>query len=509
MWEMELSEGDRPIGYRALVEQFKISAIPHFRWSYVSTKWDRRDVWCEADRLMLCIYPPSYGVKKDPFQHLEFALKHEGVNLTILKKVLEHLGAQKVAEYIKESPTSKYARVIWFLYEGLLDQKLELPDAKQGAYVLILNPEEYYTTEPQRSQRHRVLNNLLGFFEFCPVVRKSSLLQAFSAKKLADKARALTRKYSPEILARAMQYLYTKETLSSWEIERERPDQKRLTQFTALLGKAGQSGPLSKQRLIDLQNQIVDVRFGATTYRDFQNYVGEEPTLQRMVIHYISPRPEDVESLMEGLLNCFDRMVFSGVDPVVIAAVLSFGFVFIHPFEDGNGRLHRFLIHYVLARCGFTPPEVVFPISALMVREMGAYDAALESFSMPLKERIKNFHLSANGEMKVLEETADYYRFMDFTLFAEYLFACIERTIEVDFEQELEFLTSYYQIKKQLREIVDMPDRKIDLFIQCVRQNQGALSAKKRESYFSMLTDSEIGQMEAVIKNLYQFQKPV
>ena len=41
-------------------------------------------------------------------------------------------------------------------------------------------------------------------------------------------------------------------------------------------------------------------------------------------------------------------------DPVVAAAALSFGFVYIHPFEDGNGRIDRWLI-LILMRAGFNP----------------------------------------------------------------------------------------------------------------------------------------------------------
>ena len=43
-------------------------------------------------------------------------------------------------------------------------------------------------------------------------------------------------------------------------------------------------------------------------------------------------------------------------------------FLFIH-FRDGNGRLHRFLIHYALSQCGFTLKEVVFPVSVVILRE--------------------------------------------------------------------------------------------------------------------------------------------
>ncbi len=47
------------------------------------------------------------------------------------------------------------------------------------------------------------------------------------------------------------------------------------------------------------------------------------------------------------------RLHNSSVDPIVAAAAMAFGFVFVHPFEDGYERIHRFLIHHQLAHSGF------------------------------------------------------------------------------------------------------------------------------------------------------------
>jgi Fic family protein len=56
---------------------------------------------------------------------------------------------------------------------------------------------------------------------------------------------------------------------------------------------------------------------------------------------HISARPQDLRSLLGGLIDYADRSVAGGVDPVAAAAALAFGLVYIHPFADGNGRLHR------------------------------------------------------------------------------------------------------------------------------------------------------------------------
>jgi Fic family protein len=71
------------------------------------------------------------------------------------------------------------------------------------------------------------------------------------------------------------------------------------------------------------------------------------------------------------------------------AALISFGFVFIHPFVDGNGRLHRYLIHHVLAKKNFSEQGIIFPVSAAMLNQINDYRICLESFSKPLLEFIE------------------------------------------------------------------------------------------------------------------------
>ena len=114
----------------------------------------------------------------------------------------------------------------------------------------------------------------------------------------------------------------------------------------------------------------------------------------------------------------------SGVDPVLHAACVAFGFVYIHPFTDGNGRLHRCLIHQVLAERRFTPPRMVFPVSSVMLNRIDNYGATLRAHSGPLMQFI-DWRALPNGNVEITNDTSDLYRYYDCTNEAEFLYDCI------------------------------------------------------------------------------------
>jgi hypothetical protein len=192
----------------------------------------------------------------------------------------------------------------------------------------------------------------------------------------------------------------------------------------------------------------------------------------------------------------------SGIHPVVHAALIAYGFVFLHPFEDGNGRIHRFLIHNILARAGYTPEGLMFPVSAAMLKNPLEYDASLEAFSRPLMPLV-DYTLDEVGRMAVQNETATWYRFIDMTAQAEALFKFIEKTIDTELTEELNFLISYDRAKSAIQDIVDMPDRQIDLFIRLCLQNHGRLAGGKRRSHFNMLSDDEVSRLEQAVTIAY------
>ena len=206
---------------------------------------------------------------------------------------------------------------------------------------------------------------------------------------------------------------------------------------------------------------------------------------------------------MEGLTDAHQRMEGREIPAVIHAAAVAYGFVFLHPFEDGNGRIHRFLIHNILARRGFTPEGVMFRVSASMLKNPADYDASLETFSRQLMPLVE-YSLDEEGQMTVYNDMVIWYRYIDMTDQTEALFRFIDQTIETEHSAALEFLANYDRTKKSIREIVDMPDRRIDLFIRFCLQNNGRLSARKQESHFDFLTEVEIASLEQAVQFGYK-----
>ena len=153
---------------------------------------------------------------------------------------------------------------------------------------------------------------------------------------------------------------------------------------------------------------------------------------------------------MEGLKDTAFKTI--GIFPEIRAAIIAFGFVFIHPFEDGNGRLHRFLIHDILVHDGIVPQGLIIPVSAHMLNNKKAV-----------------------GEIEVtsLKEVYGYFRYPDLTDQCIYLAQVIHATLKQDMPEELVFIQRYDEVKKELQRIVDMPDKDISMMIVFLHQNKG------------------------------------
>ncbi len=521
---METPESN-PAGNLWLAERFGVVSMPHWRESRVLAKGARRLV--EKDGRLIEYLPAAQNPGQDVFAHLEFTLRKEGLHLELLRKILPRINSDDVTTYVRSRPTGRYARIIWWLFETFANIRLDLPDVQTGNYVDLLDPGLYVTGPAKRAKRQRVNVNLMGTADFSPMVRKNGL-GALDEAEMRKRCAEIVGEYPPAIFQRAVRYLYAKESKSSHEIERETPDQKRAEKFIGLLEQAWHRDFISKPAMVELQQAIIEPRFANKGWRsekeniiDRQVYVGETmaPGMER--IHFAAPKPEDLDELMIGFLamahNIIDEHItikfrenqtehvnesveMASVPTLVAAAVISFTFDFLHPFSDGNGRIHRFLMHHVLAHNDFGPKGIILPVSAVILNRPREYDQALESFSKPLMERVE-YTLDERQRMTVTNDTADFYRYIDCTELTRITIDFIRETIETELPAELRYLTHYDEIRRKMREIVELPDRIEDLFVKLCRQNGGTLSKRKRElPEFVPLTDEEIDALETVVR---------
>lgn len=133
-----------------------------------------------------------------------------------------------------------------------------------------------------------------------------------------------------------------------------------------------------------------------------------------------------------------------------------------------------------------------------MLDLIDAYRQTLQDHSLPLMGFIK-WIPTADHNVEVLNDTADLYRYFDCTTAAEFLYRCVERTIEVDLPKEIDYLKRHDRAMSRIMEAVEMPDRLAQNFILFVRQNGGTLSARKRDKFFAQLSDVEIRNLEEYV----------
>jgi hypothetical protein len=372
------------VGYGAIIDTFKLPAPMPTRLALISKKHRQysSDKWL--------VFTPRHQPDETLYAHLVFALKYEGVNLLLFKKLFEKLQPGEIEDWIVNEPQSQYSRRIWFLYEWLMQRLLSVPDLKEGNYISLLDEDQQYPSpKSSNSKRHRIKNNLPGNVNFCPLIHKTTRIEKYIAGNLSDKTNTIIRGVHKDILLRTSAFLLLKDSKASFTIEGEDPTQNRAIRWGKAIGQAG-SRPLSKEELLRLQQIVIDdSRFIKMGYRTEGGFIGEhDRNTGEPIPEHISARWEDIETLMSGMLEADRQMEAVSFHPVLIAAKIAFGFVFIHPFADGNGRLHRYLIHHILTTMKFTPQGIIFPVSAAILERIEDYRKVLETYSYPLLDFI-------------------------------------------------------------------------------------------------------------------------
>ncbi len=493
-----LPEDDMTLaGYAAIINYYKLeiplpdilSAISIKHRKYETEQWS--------------VFTPRHKPDDTLQGHLLFALKYETIDLAFYNALFSKVEKDTIKEIILSEPNGKHSRRLWFIYEFLTQTELDIPNSELTNYVDLLDHDIQYVGTPENSKRHRVKNNLLGVLNFCPTIRRTQKLDEFIALNLKEKAISVLGSVHPDVLARASAFLLLKDSKASYAIEGETPPHNRAERWGKAIGQAGQQ-KLTEDEFIRLQKIVIeDTRFIKMGMRDEGGFIGEHDRQTNIPIpDHISAKWQDLKNLINGLIETNAKTSSENLDPVFEAAIIAFGFVFIHPFEDGNGRLHRYLIHHVLAEKGFAQKGIVFPVSAVILEKIDEYRKVLEAYSKPRLDLIK-WKPTQNGNVEVLNNTLDLYRYFDVTRQVEFLYECVNQTVNVTLPSEVEYLEKHDRLKSYIQEYFEMPDRTVSLLINFLHQGQGKLSKRAREKEFSQLNDDECNNLEKIFKDIF------
>lgn len=483
------------IGYQWLAATYEVAPVHPF--AVRSEIGRNRSTTTDGD-IRHEVYPETYRPGASLSEHLAFAFKYEGIHLEFLARLYRLAHARDaLLDWIGREPTGAYARRAGFFYEWLMADTLAVPNVSQGNYVDALDPEGFVVGTAIRNPRWRVRDNLPGSREYCPLIRRVDAVKAAEQYNIAARLAALEADYGIDLIMRSTVWLTIKESRASFLIEREQDKEDRIRRFAAVMEQecGRHANPFASATLGALQRGILGdtaLRYGL---RRSPVYVGHTARYQA-VVDYIAPHWDDTAAMLLGLA-CFLERTRGGAS-IVRAAVASFGFVYVHPMADGNGRISRFLINDVLRRDGQVPPPLILPVSATIThstKNRAAYDAALERFSRPLMRRYADQY-SFDEELVVADDGIEYnlhfdgyhdalpaWRYPDLTAHVGYLAGVIDETLTQEMRTEARFLQSNDSARAAIKAFLEAPDNELDGIIRSVRQNSDQVSNQLRKRY--------------------------
>lgn len=487
-------------GYAAIIKTFDLQVVLPDTLALISKKHKqyKTNEWL--------VFTPRYMPEDTLSGHLTFALKYEGIDLAILKALFQNSEDEDIKKLVANEPTGQYSRKIWFLYEWLLDKVLALPDLSSGNYVnLVDSGIQYCSFEFETSKRHRIRNNLPGVKEFCPMIRKTEKIEQYIELDLSNRIKNVLGKIHPDVMARTAAFLLLKDSKASYAIEGESPPQNRAQRWGRAIGQAGQK-QITTEEFARLQQIVIDnPRFTKMGIREEEGFIGEHDRRSGtpMPVH-ISAKWTDLDKLLYGITAINKKLEQdTKFDAVLAATLIAFGFVFIHPFVDGNGRIHRYLIHDVLIRKGYVSKGVIFPVSAIILDRIEQYQKVLEHFSAPRLD-LTDWKVAEDNNIEVLNETIDLYRYFDATKLVEFLYSCVQYTIDHTIPNEVEYLEKYDLMKGYLENVFEMPEKTIALLVRFLEQGNGHLSRRAQTQEFKELLENEVVAIEKKYQEIFK-----
>jgi hypothetical protein len=442
-------------------------------------------------------------------EHVLFALKHETLQLATLHEALRQVPAEEMGQALAAQRTGAYLRRAAFLWEKAHGMALPLPwESTGGNYIDFFDRKQYYTGAVwERSERFRIHFNGIGPWAFCPVVLRDVALEQRGQAVLARLHDWAADPAHAGIVDRVMGWAYLSETRDSYAIENEAPSPGKEQAFLQAMEQLRERVPVTQDYLVALQNVVITSALKLEgAFRNQQNW------LQRgghgaLAVRYVPPPPEVLPGLMEGWMRMANSLE-GDVPPLVRAAVVSFGFVFLHPFMDGNGRLSRLLAHHSLNVHGVLPMvggnPAILPLSVAMKRHEAQYLEALESFSRPARALWDVLAISDMDFVFDFRSSLQVYAHWDGSAVAGFVTRCAEQALADSLIDESAYIQAYDQAFERIDTEFDLPNRSINLLIQWIRQNQGRMPQRRRNAAeLALLQPGQIERIEAIVADSF------
>jgi len=420
----------------------------------------------------------------DLLGHALFALKHEGTNLQVLAEALPKIGPGPLLHGLQETPNGQYLRLAAYLWETFTGDALKDAPEVGGPTVPVFDPERYIVLDRPvvRSARWRVAFNGLGSLRACMTVRRTPAIAAALTHDVLAQATTLQREVDPALFERALAWAYLGETRASFEIEREAPSAEKAQSFAALLRHAHAPTPVTEDYLVALQRATVSNPYDrAAAFRHEQNWL-QDGAPGTLGVTYVPPPPDLARELMDELM-AFANGPARGVDPLVAAACISFAFVFIHPFMDGNGRLSRFLFHHALCQSGHLPDGLILPVSIAIEQNEREYLEALQSFSRPARQLWRVEQVDTERFRFALAGTASAYRYWDATACVAFGLRMAKAALDTHLLGQLRFMRHYDAVAREINARFDIRGPVLRTLIVAAIDQGGRLSKRRRDQY--------------------------
>ena len=467
------------VGYQHLQETLALSAFQPRRPALIKPV-----TRIEPTPTFLAVPAPAAPRTDAPLDHILFALKHEGVDLQILAEALDQVSAEALRGELVRTPNGKYLRIAACLWELLGNRTLDDAPAVGGASVDLFDAARYVTGRPRRIAKWRVDFNGLGTPHYCATVERTPAIEAAIASDLPGRVARFLATLGGGILDRTLAWAYLHETRDSFAIEREVPSEDKAEAFIRLLQQAHERTVLTEEYLASLQSAVVaNPANRAGAFRTEQNWL-EGPLRGAAAVTYVPPPPALARELMNELMAFLNEGI-DEVDPIVAASIASFGFVYIHPFMDGNGRLSRFLFHHSLCRREALPDGLVLPVSVAMKKNEREYLRALEVYSRELRRRWDVRWIDAGEYRLEFTGAASLYRYWNATACVEFCYRMAEQALEVELREETGFLMRYDRIAAAVDARFDVRGSDLSTLIVSCIDNAGKVSSRRRDQFAS------------------------